>query len=318
MVRSQPFSSGVPLTPPTSHGTATTSTNVSASSLRQTNDVHSGRSCDAEPADQQPLHRGRERRTRPCPAASSTRPLSRAATRPSSWLLDRHRARPGRRPAARPSTSPGRSGTARSPTGPTSAAAGGSKVRVESAACDGPAQRHRRRAEPGRALLGPARRRGQHADQALLGHRVAGRGHPGVAEERLLADARPARCAASRRPARSWRPGCRRRGTRRRRRWSSSARASTVDASTSRPTFAPSSRSQTGVNRLAYIGNSPARARSIRRSVAQTCQARRLCTGWTPCGMPIAEQADQDQDQRGRTRRSRRRSRAARRPALAW
>ena len=56
--------------------------------------------------------------------------------------------------------------------------------------------------------------------------------------------------------------------------------ASTVDASTSRPTSAPSSRSHAGVNRLAYSGNRPVRAMSISRSVVQTCQPVRLCTGW--------------------------------------
>ena len=56
--------------------------------------------------------------------------------------------------------------------------------------------------------------------------------------------------------------------------------ASTVDASTLRPTFAPSSRSHTGVNRLAYSGNRPSRAMLISRSVAQTCHATRPCTGW--------------------------------------
>ena len=56
--------------------------------------------------------------------------------------------------------------------------------------------------------------------------------------------------------------------------------ASTVDASTPRPTLAPSSRSHTGVNRLAYSGNSPTRAIPISRSVVHTCHATRPCTGW--------------------------------------
>ena len=73
--------------------------------------------------------------------------------------------------------------------------------------------------------------------------------------------------------------------------------ASTVEASTSRPTFAPSSRSQTGVNRLAYSGNSPTRAMSISRSVAHTCQPRRLCTGWKPARMPMLSSRTDDEDQ---------------------
>ena len=55
--------------------------------------------------------------------------------------------------------------------------------------------------------------------------------------------------------------------------------SSTVEASTPRPISAPSSRSHTGVSRLAYSGNSSVRAASSSRSVAQTCQPSRLRTG---------------------------------------
>ncbi len=53
-----------------------------------------------------------------------------------------------------------------------------------------PAQLGRRAAQPGRARLrlGTTRRGGQHGDQAPLGHLAPGRGHPGVADERVLAD----------------------------------------------------------------------------------------------------------------------------------
>ena len=44
----------------------------------------------------------------------------------------------------------------------------------------------------------------------------------------------------------------------------------TVETSTSRPTFAPSSRSQTGVSMPAYSGNRRSRAMSMIRSVAHT------------------------------------------------
>ena len=59
------------------HGAATTSTKVSASSLRHTNELHSGWSLGPEPADQQPLRRGRA-----APAASAARrPSARAQRR---------------------------------------------------------------------------------------------------------------------------------------------------------------------------------------------------------------------------------------------
>ena len=54
---------------------------------------------------------------------------------------------------------------------------------------------------------------------------------------------------------------------------------STVDASTSRPTCAPSSRSHVGVERLEYSGKRIVRAESSRRSVVQACQPMRLRTG---------------------------------------
>ena len=63
--------------------------------------------------------------------------------------------------------------------------------------------------------------------------------------------------------------------------------AITVDASTSRPILAPSSRSHAAVNWLEYSGNRPVRAMPISRSVAQTCQPARLCTGWKPSAMPM-------------------------------
>ncbi len=63
--------------------------------------------------------------------------------------------------------------------------------------------------------------------------------------------------------------------------------ASTVDASTRRPTRMPSARSHTGVNRLAYNGNSPTRAMLISRSVVHACQAIRPCTGWWPARRPM-------------------------------
>jgi hypothetical protein len=63
--------------------------------------------------------------------------------------------------------------------------------------------------------------------------------------------------------------------------------AITVDASTPRPTRAPSSRSHVAVNWLEYSGNRPVRAMPISRSVAHTCQPALLCTGWKPSAMPM-------------------------------
>ncbi len=57
--------------------------------------------------------------------------------------------------------------------------------------------------------------------------------------------------------------------------------ASTVDASHPRPTFMPSARSHTGVNRLAYSGNS-AIAGQVHQPLGRPTPARptRPCTGW--------------------------------------
>ena len=108
---------------------------------------------------------------------------------------------------------------------------------------------------------------------------------PGAAMPELPRKARlptfAGRCASSRRPARRTRPWCRRRGTRRRRSWSSGqqqhGRGLDVLAD-----LRAERRSHHGVNRLAYSGKSSVRAESSSRSVAQTCQPIRLRTGWCP------------------------------------
>ena len=64
--------------------------------------------------------------------------------------------------------------------------------------------------------------------------------------------------------------------------------SSTVDASTSLPIFAPSSRSHGGVSIDAYSGYSQVRAASMSRSVAHACHATRECTGWKPSCIRIA------------------------------
>ena len=64
--------------------------------------------------------------------------------------------------------------------------------------------------------------------------------------------------------------------------------SSTVDASTPRPTFAPSMRSHTGVKRLEYSGKRIVREASISRSVVHACHPTRLRTGCRPSCSPIA------------------------------
>src|SRR3546814_181537 len=61
----------------------------------------------------------------------------------------------------------------------------------------------------------------------------------------------------------------------------------TVDASTPRPTSAPSIRSQVGVTRLEYSGNRIVREESSRRSIVHACQTTRPRTGCTPSVRPI-------------------------------
>ena len=121
-----------------------------------------------------------------------------------------------------------------------------------STVCRDPAQLGRRAAQPGRARLRlvSARRGGQHGDQPPLGHLAARSGHPGVADERVLADlhvldAQPAAAelvAAEQRVVGEERALAARSSA-----WGSAA------PSTPRPrgpTSAPSARSQAGVSEL--------------------------------------------------------------------
>ena len=98
---------------------------------------------------------------------------------------------------------------------------------------------------------------------------------------------------------------------------------STVDASTPRPTSAPSRRSHTGVNRLEYSGNRIVREASSSRSVVHACQPMRLRTGCRPSRSPMARSRtaiddepgeDDAGDERGRHQP---RERAAARPRRA-
>jgi hypothetical protein len=54
------FITGVPLAARANHGAATVSTNVSATSLRHTNDDHSGNSLGPNPADHKPFRGDRD------------------------------------------------------------------------------------------------------------------------------------------------------------------------------------------------------------------------------------------------------------------
>ena len=190
---------------------------------------------------------------------------------------------------------------------------GGSKVRL----CVGRLRRRGAAAPAGcRATTSPpspaparptARRPGRPSGTAR-----PGAGHAGVAEERALADLRrldPHPAAAELVGRRPW---CRRRGRRRRRPSVILGSSSTVDASTPRPTVAPSSpqprrREQAGVEREQQV-----RASSISRSVAHTCQPIRLRTGWCPCSQRrcpaagrrrrVTARTTPKPDQRGRRR----------------
>src|ERR1041384_682219 len=84
MVRSQPFSNGVPSEDVTSHGPASTSTNVSASSLRHTNELHKGCSTARNrPTSNHFASDVTPHATRPAP--SSTPPDSSVATAQPNW-----------------------------------------------------------------------------------------------------------------------------------------------------------------------------------------------------------------------------------------
>ena len=234
-------SAGVPAAARANHGAATISTKVSASSLRQTKELHSGCSPAADPADQQPL--GRRRHARRASAGGEQHHARRAAPRPRAPTRSRHacegeqHADAERRPCSITGHDPAQLDQRR---GRPAAAAAARRCGSSSPAAAGAAQPHRRAAEPGRARPWPsAGVADSTATRPSLGTAAPGRGHPGVAEEGPLADLGRARSAASRRPARRTPTIV------------SSARnapsptvvilgsSSTVDASTSRPTFAP-------------------------------------------------------------------------------
>ncbi len=147
----------VPAAARANHGAASISTKVSTTSLRQTNELHSGCSPTRSRPTSSPLRRGRRPRRRRRPAASSTTP-------PQQRRQPRSRAL---RSAPREPTSDaepdrgghdqrGTAGTARSAPRATLSRAGGAKVRLWSPASAAAAQLHRRAAQPGRALLRPS------------------------------------------------------------------------------------------------------------------------------------------------------------------
>ena len=76
-------------------------------------------------------------------------------------------------------------------------------------------------------------------------------------------------------------------------------RPMTVEASTSSPTLAPSSRSQAGVITEEYSGKSAVRAESMSRSVHQACQPTRRADGVEALGQARGEQPDPGHDGEG-------------------
>ena len=176
-----------PATRSANQGAASSSTKVSASSLRQTNELHSG--CSPT----------RIRPTRPHLASAATSAAARpggqhhqaADAERAAGAVPPWRRRPGTRRRARASAPLSITGTTRS-TSTSRAHDLQPPRRIVGAALGrrlpAPPQLHRRHAQVGRARLGLLRRGRQHADQAVLGHAAPRRGHPGVAEERALAD----------------------------------------------------------------------------------------------------------------------------------
>ena len=189
-----------------------------------------------EPPHQQPLHRRRHGAAAATPAASSSGAASSAATANPAAACDRHQQacdEHGERDGAHHRHHPAQLDQQRGR--PAAAAAGrrcGSVSRCSTArrSCIGGMPSHD---EPVFAFFGVA---DSTPTRPSVGHRAARRGHPGVAEEGPLADRARARRASSRRAARRARPSCRRRGTRRRRPWSSwAARARSTPPRRGRP-----------------------------------------------------------------------------------
>ena len=192
--RSQTTNAGVASWPRTNHGTASISTNMSASSLRQTKRLHSGWSTCAVPADQHPLGQ----RSRSPPPRRRPTSSDRAGEQPRRPA---RRARSSRRPAATAQAEAEQRPRAAAGTMPAELderslhldrASAGANVRLSSP-LRGAAAQLAPAGCPAMTCPALARsgRRGQHGDQAVLGHDAAGAGHAGVAEERPLADLGP-------------------------------------------------------------------------------------------------------------------------------
>ena len=192
--RSQTLSTGVPVAARANHGAATTSTKVSASSLRQTNELHSGWSDArrrptsshlASVVDARRDGAGRPSAPRPRPAAAAHQP-ARSASSSSSAPRRRARCR-GRR-----ITGTSRQQPRRAPGPPAAASAGcrsGCRRRPPAArrSLVGGLPSH----EVPALALRTARGGRQHGDQALLGHLATRGRHAGVADEGVLADLHP-------------------------------------------------------------------------------------------------------------------------------
>ena len=186
--RSHRLSTGVPVAARANHGAATSSTKLSTTSLRHTNERPQrvrAPPARARPATtwrrcHRPGHRagGQQHHTADQPGARETELGGSSASQLEQHAdADRRRAPPS-----------GPTGTARPAARAAFSRAGGANVRLRSARPGRSAQLDRRAAQPGRALLGLAGRRRQHRHQRVLRHRPTGRGHPGVAEEGPLAD----------------------------------------------------------------------------------------------------------------------------------
>ena len=220
--------------PRTNHGTATSSTNMSASSLRQTNELHSGWStARCRPTSSHFATRRERRGDQAGDARTAARPAG-PRPAPPSRSVDVEQQRP-RRPGRAPTETA--AGTSRQTS--TSAAlhldrrVDGAKVRLSS-----PPAALRRSSTgglpshdvPALARSGAAE---STATRLFLGTtRARARSSPSC-RGTTACRSWPARSASSRRTARRSRSGCRRRGTRRRPTVVIAGSISTVEASTS-------------------------------------------------------------------------------------
>ena len=180
---------GVPAAPRANHGAASISTNVSASSLRQTKELHSGCS-DTLPRPTSAHLAAVVTTHATSPATSTTGPAS--STAPSTP----HRSRHASSASSTPTPSPTVQITGTSRRTSTAPRATRSRARRPERAGlvrdrGGTAQRHRRGTEPRASRLGPFRCRREDRDEPPLGHRATWRRHAGVAEEGPLAHLGP-------------------------------------------------------------------------------------------------------------------------------